>query len=182
MKKHITKFTILKALSFLPALLVMSMIFSFSAQDSGESSSLSEQVAFYVIDCIDKLLNLDLTVLQSTQAVEQIHTFIRKVGHFGEYMLLGITISLPLYTLYRVRGKRLFFIALCFCALFASSDEIHQLFVDGRAGSPKDVLIDSLGAFTGIISTQLLCYILRKCITEPLQLHHCTASKCTQKM
>ncbi len=182
MKKQITKFSILKTLSFLPALLVMSMIFSFSAQDAGESSSLSEQVGFYIIDCIDRLLNLDLTNLQSAKAVEQIHTFIRKVGHFGEYMLLGVTISLPLYTLYRIRGKRLFFIALSFCVLFASTDEIHQLFVDGRSGSPRDVLIDSLGAFTGIISTQLLCYILRKCILEPLHLHHYNASECTPKM
>lgn len=179
MKKQITKLSILNALSFIPALLIMSMIFSFSAQDSGESSSLSEQIASYVIDLLDKLLTLDLTELQSAQAVARIHTFIRKIGHFSEYMLLGVSLSLPLYTLYRMRGKRLFLTTLCFCIIFASSDEIHQLFVEGRNGSPRDVLIDTAGAFVGISSSQLLCYILRKCIIEPLQMHHCTASKRT---
>ncbi len=182
MKKQINKLSILKILSFIPALLIMSMIFSFSAQDSGESTSLSEQICSYAIELLDRLLTLDLTELQSAQAVERIHTFIRKVGHFSEYMLLGISLVLPLYTLYHIRGKKLFLTTLCFCIIFASTDEIHQLFVDGRSGSPKDVLIDTLGSFTGIISTQLFCYILRKCIIEPLQMHHCTASKCTQKM
>lgn len=179
MKKNITKHSILKALSFIPALLIMSMIFSFSSQDSGESSSLSEPVASYIIDLIDKLLNLDLTELQSTNAIEQIHTFIRKVGHFGEYLLLGVSLSLPLYTLYGIRGRRLFFSTLCFCIIFASSDEIHQLFVDGRSGSPKDVLIDSFGAFTGIASTQILCCIIRKCIFDTLHMHSNSASNCT---
>ena len=182
MKKYINKASILKLLSFIPALFIMSIIFSFSSQDSAESSSLSEQISTYVIELLDRLLALDLTELQAVHAVERIHKFIRKLGHFSEYMLLGVSLSLPLYTLYHIRGKRLFLATLCFCIVFASSDEIHQLFVEGRYGTPKDVLIDTLGAITGIVSTQLLCYIIRKCIIEPLQMHHCTASKCTQKM
>lgn len=169
MKNFTFKISYLKLLSFIPALLIMSMIFSFSAQDSGESSSLSSEIAAQLIALLDKLLTLNLTELQSFQAIERIHTFIRKVGHFGEYFLLGASFIIPLYTLYKVRGKRSFFITLCFCILFASTDEFHQLFVDGRSGSIKDVLIDSLGALTGIGLTQMLCYVLRKCIQEPLQ-------------
>lgn len=172
------KISYLKILSFIPTLLIMSMIFSFSAQDSGESSSLSAEVATRFITLIDQLLALDLTNAQSLQAVEHIHTIIRKVGHFGEYFLLGASLLIPLYTLYRIRGKRVFLITLCFCILFATTDEIHQLFVDGRCGSPKDVLIDTTGALTGILSTQTLCYIIRKCIVEPLALHIKAKSHC----
>jgi VanZ family protein len=35
--------------------------------------------------------------------------------------------------------------------LYAVSDEIHQLFVPGRAGQIRDVLIDACGVFVGII-------------------------------
>jgi VanZ family protein len=35
--------------------------------------------------------------------------------------------------------------------LYAASDEFHQLFVPGRSGEVKDVLIDSAGAVTGAL-------------------------------
>lgn len=35
-------------------------------------------------------------------------------------------------------------------ALYAVSDEFHQLFVPGRGSSPLDVVIDSLGALLGL--------------------------------
>ena len=34
--------------------------------------------------------------------------------------------------------------------LYACTDEIHQLFIQGRAGQLKDVLIDTIGSLTGI--------------------------------
>ena len=36
-------------------------------------------------------------------------------------------------------------------ALYAATDEIHQLFVPGRSGEIRDVCLDSLGVITGII-------------------------------
>ena len=43
------------------------------------------------------------------------------------------------------------FIALLFSILCAFFDEFHQLFVDGRSGQIKDVLIDSMGAFVTLL-------------------------------
>ena len=40
--------------------------------------------------------------------------------------------------------------------------------VEGRAGSLKDVLIDSCGSLTGIIFVRIFGYIGRKTIIEPL--------------
>ena len=45
-------------------------------------------------------------------------------------------------------------------ALYAITDEIHQLFVPGRSGMIKDVFIDSLGIITGVI----ICLIIIKII------------------
>ena len=39
---------------------------------------------------------------------------------------------------------------------FAATDEYHQTMVAGRGPSPRDVLIDSVGAFIGIVGTQLI--------------------------
>ena len=35
--------------------------------------------------------------------------------------------------------------------LYAASDEIHQLFVPGRSGQLRDVLLDSAGVAAGIL-------------------------------
>ena len=53
-------------------------------------------------------------------------------------------------------------IALPFSVLYAASDEVHQLFVDGRAGSAVDVLIDSGGALFGILLAVLAFLIFKK--------------------
>ena len=34
--------------------------------------------------------------------------------------------------------------------LYASTDEIHQLFVPGRSGMVRDVFIDSIGGIIGV--------------------------------
>lgn len=47
-------------------------------------------------------------------------------------------------------------IAFIISALYAASDEFHQLFVPGRAGRVSDVLIDSLGALLGVLFFILL--------------------------
>lgn len=41
--------------------------------------------------------------------------------------------------------------AFLIAAIYAISDEIHQLFVDGRHGTAVDVVIDSLGALTALL-------------------------------
>jgi VanZ family protein len=49
-----------------------------------------------------------------------------------------------------------------FCILYAVADELHQLFVPGRAASPVDVLIDTGGALLGILLFALLRFLIRK--------------------
>ena len=44
---------------------------------------------------------------------------------------------------------------------YAIIDEVHQLFIDGRAGKVTDVLIDSVGVALGIC-TLMFVYILMK--------------------
>ena len=63
---------------------------------------------------------------------------LRKGVHFGEYALLCALMIRAL------RGRLL--AAWTVTVLYAVTDEVHQTFVDGRHGTPRDVLIDAAGA------------------------------------
>ena len=86
-----------------------------------------------------------------------IHYYVRKAAHMTEYFLLAIAISFPLYV-YGVRGIWLMILAGIVCVGFAGLDEYHQSFVDARTPAVKDVGIDSIGAFIGILLVQAFCW------------------------
>lgn len=158
---------LLKPFSLIPMLLMMYIIFSFSAQTGDDSSKLSHNVTYKIVSTADELLDLQLSDSQINRCINKIHHYIRKIAHFSEYFLLAATVSLPLYV-YGIRGFWLILTAGIICIGFAVLDEMHQLFVQNRSGSYKDVIIDSLGSITGIIFVRLFGYIIRKTIIEPL--------------
>ena len=96
-----------------------------------------------------------------------IHYYVRKAAHMTEYFLLAIAISFPLYV-YGVRGIWLMLLAGIVCVGFAGLDEYHQSFVDARTPAVKDVGIDSIGVFAGIIMMQFICFLGRVTLFRPL--------------
>lgn len=159
--------TVLKPLSFVPAIVVMVMIYHFSAQGGADSSALSYKVTKVVVETADEILDKDLSDAQIESYVKKYHYHMRKLGHFTEYFILAVTVAFPLYV-YGMRGIPLVLFAGAFCVGFACLDEYHQSFVAGRNPSKKDVLIDSCGAFLGILITRILGFIGRKTIFAPL--------------
>jgi hypothetical protein len=81
---------LLKLLSFVPALMIMYMIYSFSAQDANESSNLSQGVSYKAILIVDQKLDLGLTDKQITRCINKIHHYVRKIAHFSEYSFVRI--------------------------------------------------------------------------------------------
>ncbi len=132
-------------------LLWMGVIFMLSNTPSTESNSLSKGVLKTVFGEVIYVFNMEV---DTDELVVKLNTPIRKVAHFTEYMVLGI---LMFFTL-RFYGVKSQYIAAILCVLYASSDEFHQLFVDGRTGRVLDVIIDSCGSSSGI----LLCSIVHK--------------------
>jgi VanZ family protein len=65
-------------------------------------------------------------------------TIIRKAAHMAEYGLLW-------FLWYRALELHSPLPAAAIALAYAASDEFHQTFVDGRHGSPLDVLIDAAG-------------------------------------
>lgn len=160
---------LLKPLSFLPAIFVMYMIYSFSAQDGAASAGLSHKVSVWLVETGNKILNKNLSTAQILAHADQIHFYVRKLGHITEYFILAVSIAFPLYV-YRIRGIWLLLLAGAFCVGFAGLDEYHQSFVAGRGPSARDVAIDSIGIFAGILLTQITGFIGRKTIFAPLSL------------
>jgi VanZ family protein len=66
---------------------------------------------------------------------------LRKGAHMTEYAILAVLL---------VRATGSYVWAFAFAVSYAVTDEVHQLFVRGRHGSPVDVGIDAVGALIGI--------------------------------
>ena len=158
---------VLKPLSFVPAILMMYLIFGFSSQDADESGALSYKVTYTMVTVADEVCDLDLSSQEKAAYTDRLHPYVRKLAHFTEYLLLAVSVSLPLYV-YGLRGIPLVILAGGFCVGFAALDEYHQSFVAGRGPSKRDVFIDSCGAFVGIIITRIFGFIGRKTIFAPL--------------
>ena len=138
--------TFLKPLSFIPALLLMYMIFSFSAQDGEVSSTFSYKASHIIVEAADHIFDMDMDDYQISYFAAKINGVTRKLAHMTEYFLLAIAVSFPLYV-YGLHGILLMILAGGICIAFACGDEYHQSFVAGRAASMKDVGIDSIGVF-----------------------------------
>ena len=120
-------------------------IFAMSAKPGDDSDALS-------LGFLGQLAGLfvpgfgDMSPSDQLAAVQPYNHFIRKLAHFSEYALLGMLAFGAL----RVRGQHNAAVAWAFSALYACTDEFHQLFVHGRTGLITDVFIDSAGALVGI--------------------------------
>jgi VanZ family protein len=158
---------VLKPLSFVPAIVMMCVIFMFSAQDADESSQLSYEVGVAVLSYANDAFDRGWSSKYIEHLSEVGQHYIRKTAHFTEYFLLAVSVAFPLYV-YGVRGISLMFFAGLFCVGFACLDEYHQSFVAGRSPQRRDVLIDSAGIFLGIIITRIIGWTGRMTIFRPL--------------
>lgn len=151
-------------LSFVPAFLIMAMIFSFSSQNADSSSSESLMVTRQFLCALRDVFHLSWSQAELSRYIEQSEFFVRKTAHFTEYALLGISWFLPVQA---HAGKKLSLracalISLGISAAYAASDEFHQSFIPGRSPQVRDVLIDSTGALTGILLVILALHLLQR--------------------
>ncbi|APH18391.1 VanZ family protein [Clostridium botulinum] len=124
---------------FIPSFIWMVIIFIFSNQP-GESSDKNN---FFVADVltkgkIDLFKHIDYNFL---------NFLIRKAAHITEYFILFMLLY---YAFKKTFYKNLKIKAAIITILYACTDEFHQLFIPGREGKVRDVLIDSIGVFIGV--------------------------------
>lgn len=123
-------------------------IFNFSSQQAEKSSNTSGKVVDVVMQKIYKKANISKQEEMSLR--DKITTVVRKSAHFSIYTCLGI-LSFLFVNTYDISKKKKILFTICFCLIYACSDEFHQLFVSGRSGEIRDVCIDTCGATFGTL-------------------------------
>lgn len=133
-----------KIIAWILVILWMFIIFIMSHQPGNVSS---EQSRFVIL--IFSLIGLDFNSYFGELAT----IIIRKGAHFSEYMILYFLVINLLK--YYCKNKKVYLYTLIIVFLSACSDEFHQLFVPGRAGQFKDVIIDTSGGTFGLLIVYL---------------------------
>lgn len=133
------------AISWILVVVCMGVIFSMSGASAEESSQMSNSL-------IQKILSF--TGLNISPFV------IRKTAHFCEFAGLSLLLSNAIFASFEKKKSPIF--AYLIASLYAVTDEIHQLFSDGRACQIRDMLIDSFGALLGALFAYLMILLYKK--------------------
>jgi VanZ family protein len=131
---------------WLPLLIWMTLIFSASTSLGAPKHTSRFIVPF--------LLWLDPNISKDT--IELVHHVIRKCAHFTEYAILGFLAWRLIHgdaAFATVTPSRQYWLAILFCAFYASTDEFHQKFVPTRQPAVLDVTLDTCGAGFGLLMT-----------------------------
>ena len=141
----------------------MLFIFCMSAQDGTESSGESLGVTRFV--CSVFVSDWDnLPAEEQDAVIEKAHGLIRVGAHFAEYAVLGFLLLLMAYELYKDKSSldaQKYFLVWLAGVIYAVSDEIHQIFVPGRACELKDVIIDAAGVLLGLAVAEVCRRIIK---------------------
>lgn len=148
---EVKRYPIAAVIAWVMTVLWMAVIFMFSHQDSDSSSGLSGQLAAV-------LVRLTGGQLEGPQLV-RFEGLLRVFAHGFVFFVLGLLVS---YAFETINIKELPNAALAFIvsALYAASDELHQVYVPGRAGEVKDFLVDCVGIVIAIIVYQVIKTII----------------------
>lgn len=139
----------------------MLVIFWFSAQPAAESEEMSGGVAHHILETCDRIFDMNIPEGELAMWASRIDYPIRKLAHMSEYAVLAVFFGLYLLG-YRQWGKRTACVSLVLSVCYAATDEIHQLFVPGRAGRLSDVCIDTVGAAIGVCLFAIVMKLVQK--------------------
>jgi VanZ family protein len=137
---------------FIPWLFVilwMGIIFFLSAQTAAESSGLSGQTIRALIPIFMPEF-IDMSQVQQNEIVANLQHLVRNIAHILIYSVLGVLCICALIS-YKFKLKVKIFATLVICTVYAATDELHQLFVDGRGFQFSDIFLDFCGAFLGVL-------------------------------
>lgn len=144
-----------KTVPWAAATLWMGFIFYLSHQPGSASSELSSGLMADLISFAEVIIpfqGLDTGIL---------HHLFRKSAHFFAYFILGILCFIAMNKSIH-RPLKVGVWAFLICVFYAISDETHQLFIPGRSGEIRDVLIDSGGSFVGICFYLIINKLIEK--------------------
>lgn len=136
----------IKGIKIMMVLAVMGCIFYLSSQTATDSRALSQTV----LEILREWIRFSTSWISFASKLGSKYSgvSIRKWAHFIIYLVLGLVSYGALPRHWSAKKRMAWVISLCF--VYAVTDELHQLFVPGRACQMRDVLIDSLGSGVGM--------------------------------
>lgn len=123
-------------------------IFIFSSQNGNLSGATSRGFTKKIIEILR--IDRNLSESEKEELIENSQFVIRKLAHFTIYTLAGINIF-GFFNTFDMKMKNKIICALFTGAVYAVSDEFHQMFSGERTASIRDVCIDSCGVFFGVL-------------------------------
>lgn len=126
-------------ISWILVFICMAVIFWLSSRTADESS---QQSGFFLQWLIDKFGDNFFTDF-----------VVRKTAHFLEFTGLCLLFNIALW---QTKQRKMPVLSVIFTSLYAATDEIHQLFVEGRSCQFTDWLLDTSGAVAGTIGFLIL--------------------------
>lgn len=154
------KLNIIRGILITALIAIFVTIFGFSNQNSETSSGLSQKVTNFVVEIVPTIKNMPEA--EKEKVVDRIESIVRKIAHYSIYTLVGILL-MGLMSTYKIKELDRLAISLIIGVIYASTDEIHQVFVPGRGPLITDVILDSMGVLTGIFIVMLVLKIYGKC-------------------
>lgn len=152
---------VLRTILLILLLSLMTAIFVFSHQPADLSSQVSGGLIYRVLNFIVSGFD-SLSEDERAQMVESLQYIVRKGAHALSYAVMG-ALSMGLMSTFDFKKRGLPALsAFLISFLYSVSDEIHQLFVQGRSGQVSDVFLDSCGAIFGIVAVGFFVWIVRK--------------------
>lgn len=133
----------------------MVIIFMFSNQNAKTSQATSDKIASDIVDTVEIVSKKDIPDGNKKKFIADTRFIIRKTAHFTLYLILGILAHL-VFSSYNVSKPVIY--SVIFCLLYACSDEIHQIFSNGRTAKLMDIFIDTCGGIVG----NFICHIIKK--------------------
>jgi len=138
----------------------MFLIYWFSSQPAEESAALSGRLSYRIVSFFWNLFQIQSCEMNLEKTAQIMDLPIRKAAHMSEYALLSVLLAGFFTSWFLYRKAYAYTVLVSF--LYACSDEIHQLYVEGRAGRIFDVCIDTLGAVLGILLVLLFRCMISK--------------------
>lgn len=132
-------------------ILIISFIFYNSIKNGQESSDASRTILNY-INHFFEMIGTEISVTGY---------FVRKMAHFIEFFVLGISAMLLFDSFLGLKIEILGY-PLFLCTITPILDEYIQSFSIGRSSQVSDVLIDFSGAFLGILLIFIILVIKNK--------------------
>lgn len=159
-RKQKLRCTIWRLLSVAAVILWAAVIFRFSSQQGATSSGVSGKVCYAIATEYNNLSHKELSEAQIRTIADGIQFPVRKAAHMSEYALLALWVFNALCAFGVEGGRKRYALSILLVAAYASTDEIHQLFIPGRSGRVWDVLIDTSGGLVMLLLIRLGYHIL----------------------